>query len=194
VNLSTRSTAPEELDLADPATYRLCLTELDFINRVTFTHRPTLRWLARATNDLPVEAAVCVMDVAYGHGDLLRAIARWADRRGRRVQLSGVDLNPRCAEIARETTPPSMDIDYMTGDVFNYDGEVLGRPDFIVSSQFTHHLTDAQVVRFLDWIDGTARLGWHIADLNRNVVAYSGFQVLARLMGVDHMVKPIVMV
>jgi hypothetical protein len=78
MDLSTRSTLLEELggENVDIATYQRCLAELDLIYRVTFTHRPTLRWLARATRSLPIGATFSVLDVGYGHGALLRAIAR----------------------------------------------------------------------------------------------------------------------
>ena len=51
--------------------------------------------------------------------------------------------------------------------------------DFIVSSQFTHHLTDADVVRFIDWMEQHAARGWYIADLHRHWFPYYGFGLLA---------------
>ena len=189
MTLSVRSTLPEEMDgeNVDTATYQRCLSELDFINRLTFTHRPTLRWLADATRGLPVGSTFSVLDVAYGHGDLLRVIARWADRRGLKAQLSGIDLNPRSAVAARSATAPSVAIDYQTGDVFSYTPTV--RPDFIVSSQFTHHLNDRDIVRFLRWLEENSVYGWHVADLQRRAVPYYGFQLLAGLMGWHRIVR-----
>lgn len=187
--LAMRSTFPETLDDDDTdlAVYQRCLTELDRINRLTFAHQPTLRWLNAATCGLPAGAWISVCDVAFGYGDLLRAIARWADARGLRAQLYGIDLNPRSAAAARAATPPDMPIRYLTGDVFNH------RPDapydFVVSSQFTHHLSDDQVVRFLRWIDTYAELGWHITDLHRSVLPYYGFPVLARLLGLHSITR-----
>ena len=52
-------------------------------------------------------------------------------------------------------------------------------PDFIVSSQFAHHLTDAELVRLLGWLERHAGRGWFIADLHRHVLPYYGFRVLA---------------
>ena len=42
-----------------------------------------------------------LLDVGFGHGDMLRAIARWARRRGIAVDLVGVDLNPKSEAAAR---------------------------------------------------------------------------------------------
>ena len=53
------------------------------------------------------------------------------------------------------------------------------RPDFIVTSQFTHHLADADIVRFLRWLERHAARGWFIVDLHRAAFAYWGFGLLA---------------
>ena len=182
MTLALRSTEPEELDgeSTDLATYQRCLGELAVVNRMTFTHYPTLRWLAHVTRALPAGSTVTVLDVACGHGDLLRAIATWAKRRGLKVRLSGIDVNPRSTAVAREATPGWMDIDYRPADVFCYAH--AGRPDFIVSSQFTHHLTDEEVVEFLTWLDENCGCGWHIVDLHRHALPYYGFPALARMM------------
>ena len=179
MNLAHRSTLPELMD--DPSTsplvYTRCLHDLAAVNRVTFTHRPTLRWLGRATRDLPTDRAVSILDVACGEGDLLRAIRRWARRRGRQARLEGIDLNPRSAVAAAARTPTDMAIAWRTGDVFAYAPDPP--PDLIVSSQFTHHLADGDVVRFLRWLESHAARGWFIADLHRATFAYWGFGLLA---------------
>jgi 2-polyprenyl-3-methyl-5-hydroxy-6-metoxy-1,4-benzoquinol methylase len=165
----------------DEAIYQRCLADLASVNRVTFTHRTTLRWLARAARGM---AAFSVLDVAYGQGDLLRAIARWAKGR---AKLSGIDLNPRSAVAARAATPAGVEIAYLTGDVFAFMPEQ--KPDFIVTSQFTHHLSSAEIVRLLRWLEETSVRGWHIADLHRHPLAYFGFPLLARLMGWHKIVR-----
>lgn len=179
MDLSRRSDLSERMD--DPALpradYERCLHDLAAVNRVTFTHRPTLRWLDRAARDLPVDRVVSILDVACGEGDLLRAVRRWAKRRGRTVRLEGIDLNPRSAVAAAAQTPPDWGIVWRTGDVFDHAPDPS--PDFIVTSQFTHHLTDADIVRFLRWLERHAAKGWFIADLHRATFAYWGFGLLA---------------
>lgn len=179
MDLSRRSTEEELMNEATVSAedYARCLRDLAVVNRVTFTHSATLRWLTRATRDLPQGGRVSILDVACGDGDLLRAISRWADRRGLQASLEGIDLNPRSAAEAAAATPAGMAITWRTGDVFEYAPAPL--PDFIVSSQFAHHLTDAELVRFLRWLEAHAGRGWFIADLHRHVLPYYGFRVLA---------------
>jgi 2-polyprenyl-3-methyl-5-hydroxy-6-metoxy-1,4-benzoquinol methylase len=182
MNLAARCMTEEVMDsmgLSD-AEYARCLGNLATINRLTLTHRPTLAWLGRVTRDLPDAAEISVLDVACGQGDLLRAIGRWARKRGLRARLEGIDLNPRGAEMARKAGGGDDTIAYRTGDVFTYQPDP--RPDYIVTSQFTHHLTDVQVVNFIGWLQRHAGRGWMIADLRRHWLAYYAFPVLARLM------------
>ncbi len=181
-DLTRRGTEPELMDsgLLDQAEYARCLADLEAVNRVTLTHWPTIGWLQAATRGFPSGADVSVLDVACGHGDLLRAIHAWATRRGFNPVLAGIDLNPGSAVAARAATPAGQAITWHTGDVFAYAPDPA--PAFIVSSQFTHHLDDDQVVAFLRWLEQHAGRGWFVADLHRNVVPYYGFRLLARLM------------
>src|SRR5690606_24947476 len=59
---------------------------------------------------------------------------------------------------------------YATANIFDYEPE---QPvDIIISSLFTHHLTDAQIIDFLRWMDCRARKGWFINDLHRHPIPY----------------------
>ena len=154
MSLATRSTADERMDTdcVDYDDYRHCLRDLARVNTVTLTPRPTLAWLAR---EMAGRKSFSLLDVACGHGDILRRIHRWAERKGIATRLEGVDLNPWSARAARF--------------------------DYIISSQVTHHLTDDTVVKFIRWMEAHARRGWFIGDLHRHWFPYYGFGVLAWL-------------
>lgn len=192
-DLTRRSTEPELMDdqvasgVLSRAEYAQCLADLEVVNRLTRTHQPTLAWLDAATRIWASGTPVSVLDVACGHGDLLRAVHAWAARRGFVPVLSGIDLNPQSAAAAAAVTPAEMRIAWVTGDVFGY--EPSPAPDFIVSSQFTHHLDDGQVVAFLGWMERHAGRGWFIADLHRHALAYYVFPWLARLMRFHRIVQ-----
>lgn len=179
MDLSHRAVLAERMDDPDlpAAAYEAALRDLERVNRLTRTHAPTLAWLERAAILVPPGRAVSVLDVACGRGDLLRAIAARFARLGRPVRLEGIDLNPRSAEAAARLGGA---IAYRTGNVFDYRPQP--RPDFIVSSQFTHHLADEDVVRFLAWSEANAVQGWFVSDLHRRRFSYYGFRVLCRAM------------
>ena len=184
MDLRRRADLPELMD--DPALpeadYRACLADLARVNRATRTHAPILAWLDRA---VPAGRTVSVLDIAYGQGDLLRAIASWAKARDVAARLEGVDLNPRSAAAA--AAAGSDDIAYRTGDVFDFTPNTP--PDYVVTSQFAHHLPDDGVVRLLGWMERHAVRGWFIADLHRTAYAYYGFPILCRAAGWHRIVR-----
>ncbi len=178
-DLAARAAGPEILDgeNIEPELFARVMDDLAAVSRVMLAHAPTIGFLRRATRRLPPGGPVSILDVGCGEGDLLRRIRRWSDRGGLDARLCGIDLHPQSAAAARAKTPAAMAIEFLTGDVFRHHQDA----DLIVSSLFTHHLTDAQLVDFLRWMQRHARHGWFINDLHRHPVAYHGFGVAARL-------------
>jgi 2-polyprenyl-3-methyl-5-hydroxy-6-metoxy-1,4-benzoquinol methylase len=183
-NLAVRSRQDEQMDAPDldPAVYAKVLHDLARVNRWTFTARPVLAYMKRAAGDL---RRFRLLDVGFGDGDILRAIARWARRRGITADLVGVDLNENSVAAARDATPADLAIDYRGGDYLDQQGPF----DFVISSQVTHHMTDAQLLTFLRYMESEARRGWLICDLHRHGFAYHGFPLLARLLFVHRIVR-----
>lgn len=173
-----RAHAEEAMD--DPAlsadSYAAVLRDLARVNTVTMAARPTLAFLDSVVR--PGER-LKLLDVGYGDGDMLRRIARWAAKRGVAAELVGIDLNPRSEAIARADTPPALPIAYRTGDYADLAGEGW---DVIVSSLVAHHMTHAQLVAFLAFMEGESARGWFVNDLHRHRFAYRGYPVLATLM------------
>ena len=120
--LRERRIAEELMDAEDlPAeTYAAVLADLERVNRWTLATRPTLRFLERSIGD---RRSIRLLDVGFGRGDMLRRIARWAERRRIAAELVGIDLNPRSAAIASAATPDAAAIDYRTGDYRDLAGE-----------------------------------------------------------------------
>jgi 2-polyprenyl-3-methyl-5-hydroxy-6-metoxy-1,4-benzoquinol methylase len=183
-SLAVRSRQDEQMDAPglDPAVYAKVLHDLARVNRWTFTAHPVLAYMKEAVGDA---RRFRLMDVGFGDGDILRAIARWAKRRGIDAELVGVDLNEKSGAAAREATPADLAIDYRAGDYLDQEGPF----DFVISSQVTHHMTDDQLTTFLRYMEAEARRGWLICDLHRHGFAYWGFPLLARLLFVHRIVR-----
>ena len=150
--------------------------DLARVNGVTLAARPTLGFLARVVGKRP---QFRLLDVGFGDGDMLRRIARWAARRGIVAELVGIDRNPRSLPAATAHTPPGLPIRYVTGDYAELAGEEW---DVIVSSLVAHHMTHAELLAFLRFMEAEARLGWLVNDLHRHRVAYATFPLLTRVM------------
>jgi 2-polyprenyl-3-methyl-5-hydroxy-6-metoxy-1,4-benzoquinol methylase len=146
------------------------LRDLARFNGAMQGHLPVLRWLDRATRNLPANEPLTMLDIGCGYGDLLRAIRAWARKRGRTLELIGIDLSRQVIEVAREVTPAGDEIEYHAADIFQF---TPSRPiDFVITSLVTHHLSDDMIERFLRWMEGTARRGWAIYDLQRSIVPF----------------------
>lgn len=165
---------------------RACLRDLALVNRWLLGYRPVLTWLdsfAFLRTDQPVR----ILDVGCGYGDGLRRIERWAKSRGVAVELTGIDLNADTVAIAAEASGTASAIKWEQADVFEYAPPQ--RVDLVLSSLFTHHLTDANIVRFLRWMEEHAWRGWCINDLSRNAIPYHLFRAFAKLLGLHPFVQ-----
>ncbi len=170
---------PELMD--QPCSYdelRACLRSLAGVNRLTQTYRPTLHWLNHVYSVLPRQTSpVHIVDVGCGYGDMLRRIDAWARERNLPVLLTGIDLNPDAIRAAREATLPGT-VTFLSGSAFDFHPP--GRIDIVINSLMMHHLSNAQIVEMIDWMESVARLGWFINDLHRQPVPYHLFRLLAR--------------
>jgi SAM-dependent methyltransferase len=131
-------------------------------------------------------ARFSLLDVGFGDGDMLRAIAAWAKRRRVAAELTGIDLNPNSRAAAEAVPSPGTPIRYLTGD---YAGLAGGGFDCIVSSLVAHHMNDDELTAFLGFMEAEARAGWFVNDLHRHGFAYSAWPVLASLMGWHRIVR-----
>jgi len=176
--LAERLVADELMDdpALDAATYHVVLADLARVNQVTLAHRPTLNFVNRA---LGRKSHISVLDVGFGGGDMLRAIAAWAKRQNIAAELTGVDLNSRSRAAAEATPSPGAPIRYLTGDYAELAGSGF---DVIVSSLVTHHMSKAELLAFVCFMEAEAAVGWFVNDLHRHGFAYYGWPVLAATM------------
>src|SRR6201997_3148971 len=122
-----------------------CLRDLARVNRWFGAYRPVLRWLGEVRRQ-SISGPIRILDVGCGYGDGLRRIERWTRERGQLVELTGIDLNPDSIAIAGAKSDSDSRIRWVATNVFAY--RAPRPPDLIVSSLFTHHLGDSDVVRF----------------------------------------------
>ena len=186
----TRRAEPAELPewMDEPCSYedfRQCLVDLQQVNRLTLAYRPTLHFLDRLIEQRSPTGSLRIVDVGCGGGDLLRRVEEWARGRDVAVELAGIDLNPYAARAAREFTPGNSTIQWITGNAFSYDRPI----DIVLSSLFTHHLAEHEIVQFLAWSDSAARCGWFINDLARETIPFRFFGPWARVMGWHRFVR-----
>lgn len=158
------------------------LADLAFLSRLTFGYRPTLRYLDGLARRAGARR-LSVLDVGAGGGDMLRAIARWAARRGIAVELTGLDRSPWAARHAARAGTPGQ---WITADVFDLPGDAVF--DVITCALFTHHLDPDTLRRFLRLLQTHARLGWVISDLHRHRLPWTALWLGTRALRLAPMV------
>ena len=181
-NFTHRSTQAELMDGEIPyPEFRDCLKQLERINGLTLAYPPTLRWVRQIIHGR--RGALSLLDVGSGGGDMLRRLRKIDPA----LALTGVDLSPHSTQAAREFTPDKLRITYLTSDLFALPADQ--RFGLITSSLFTHHLTDAQLVEFLRWMEARATRGWFVNDLHRHWLAYYFIKAATALFSRNRLIR-----
>ena len=172
MDFGRRSGQAEMMDAEDISfeDFQNCLHGLEIVNSCVLAYRPTLHWLTKTLRGINPREPISRLDVGSGGGGMLRKIRKWARRDGREIGLTGIDLNPWSKKAAESFTPSDASIQFETCDIFSIDPDRTA--DLIISSVFTHHLTDNEIVKFLQWMDRHATRGWFINDLHRHPVPF----------------------
>lgn len=158
------------------------LRELNFINTWLGGHDITIAGLKKIKHVL--ENAT-IADVGCGGGDNLKAIAKWARKKGIALKLVGIDLKQDCVDFAKENCKDFPEISFIQSDYRHVKQEF----DIIMSALFCHHLNDKQMVEYLQWCQKYSRKGFFINDLQRHPLAYYSIKYLTALFSKSYLVK-----
>lgn len=186
VNLSSRSTDAEIMDdfglpagEIDPV-----LDGLGKMNALFGGHKSMIR----ALRQFPVRDGYSISDWGCGGGDVLIAIARWAQKDNIKLKLNGIDAAPAAVNFARKQSAAYYNISYSNADVLKDEfGE--NRFDIVVSSLFTHHFADDEWIMLISKMYRTAKRGVIITDLHRHWLLYYAVIAITRLFTTNKMAR-----
>ena len=167
---SRRLDTPEQMDAADVDAADLD-EALRFIRRINhwlgYT-RSTVRHLNHLTASFAKDRVLRVLDVATGSADVPVAIHAWARKRGRRVEVVGLDLH---AETLRSAATNAPTVPLVRGDALALPF-ADGAFDVAMTSMFLHHLPNELAADVLREMNRVASHGVIAADLVRDRRAY----------------------
>lgn len=172
-DLSRRSTEAEQMDEMSipPKEMNDILRQVTWLNKNFGRVTPIFNYIFEAHRKL--NRPVVVVDLGCGQGDLLIQISEGCSKQNVPVQLIGVDQHPSAVKLARQSCT-KYGIDIMEGDAIEtIHSTRLGEVDIFISTLFTHHLNDTQIIALLASTTKKARYGWFIDDLQRSLVSRS---------------------
>jgi ubiquinone/menaquinone biosynthesis C-methylase UbiE len=177
-----RSLDLEHLDKGDYTAeeYEGCIVELQRVNRWLGDASALRNSLLREVEKVGLRS-FSVVDVGAGSGELLRVIAEWARRGGRKTQLTGVELNARSARAIAEQSAQFSEIDGVRADALQLPF-ANNQFDYGVCSLFTHHFKNPDVVAILRELSRVSSRGIYVIDLQRHPIAYYFYITIGRLL------------
>lgn len=186
-DFSVRTWLPEKMDQpdVDAGEIRQALRELEIINKFLGGYHVIKDALEKIKWD---NHTMTIVDLGCGGGDLLCAIADWAEKSERKVKLIGIDWNPVMTEFARERAANYRNIEFNTMSV--HDDHLLNlNADIAMSSLFCHHFDNAELVKLIRRMNQIASRAVIINDIHRHWMAYHSIHLITALFSKTYLVK-----
>ena len=157
----------------DPAMLERTYAQFRVINAVVTGWRATYRRHVRPL--LHRGATTTALDIGSGGGDLTRALTRWARRDGYRLQITGIDPDPRAhAWAAHGPAEPGLSFRRALSSELVAEGRSV---DLVVSNHLLHHLDQPQFAALLSDSQRLARVRVIHSDIARSRTGYTLFSV-----------------
>ena len=151
------------------------LKRLATINRLLGGNRVTVSGVEQLVKDTSKTDEVTIIDLGCGDGDMLRILADYGRKSGRRFKLIGLDANAFTIGYARAQSEDYPEITYQEMDVFS-DRMRDFDYDIVLATLFFHHLNNKEIEELLGLLITKAKKGMVINDLHRSKMAYYLFK------------------
>ncbi len=139
--------------------------------------------LARLVEDFPANQTLRVLDIATGSADIPEELCRWAQKAGRKIEITATDISPEILAVARERIKNAgfgdavcfVACDAIAGPFAD------GAFDIVTCSLALHHLTLTAAHGAMREMERLSRLGFIINDIYRAQGAWIMAWILTRL-------------
>ena len=162
------------------------LRELDIINKYLGGNRATIvpvqEYLRKHVGE-----ETTILDLGCGSGEILKLIAKWADREKVKVKLIGVDANPNIVSYAKRHCRDYPNIEFQSINIFSDEFKEL-KADVVLCTLFLHHFEDKPLKELLSSLSKRTSF-IVINDLHRHWFAYYSIKLLTSMFSSSPMVK-----
>ncbi len=184
----------ELLDMPGQATEQDLLHTLRDIRRANIFGLGT--WvvkyhLDRLVESFPKNRTLTVLDIATGSADIPEELCRWAQKLGRKINITATDLSPEILAVARDRIKKAGFEDHVTFVAC----DAIAVPfsdrafDVVTCSLALHHLTLTAAHGAMREMKRLSRLGFIINDIYRAQGAWIMAWVLTRLTTTNHLTR-----
>ncbi len=181
-----RSNAPEIMDDFDMEgeILRDALDKIAKINQLLGGNKITIEGVKSLLKGKPKSQAIRIIDVGCGNGDMLRALADYAQESDLNFSLIGIDANNFTIQYAKQLSTNYPNISFECKDIFKDPNPIC---DIMLCTLTLHHFKDEEIIHLLSNIKQQAKVGIVINDLHRSALAYYLFKALCFLFNLNHM-------
>ncbi|MEX2304763.1 MAG: methyltransferase domain-containing protein [Waddliaceae bacterium] len=165
--LKDRSNQKELLDLGQytPRQYQRCLKLLGRVGKLLGGDRITKRALLKLQ-----KRPRTILDVGCGGGQLALSIARANPD----IQVTGIDINPDAIAYAKKKSKTTSNITFE-----KQADRMEGNYDVVMATLVCHHMSDDEIVSFLQDARKIANNAVIINDLHRHPFAWISYAAIA---------------
>jgi 2-polyprenyl-3-methyl-5-hydroxy-6-metoxy-1,4-benzoquinol methylase len=165
---------------------REALDKIAKINQLLGGNQLTLQGVHELIQKIPSTTEITIVDVGCGNGDMLRALANYANKNNLNFRLIGIDANNFTINHARKLSENYPNISYRCEDIFDKPFYEL-KYDIVLCTLTLHHFKEDDILRLLTVFNANSRIGIVINDLHRSAIAYRLFQALCFVFSLNSM-------
>ncbi|MEJ7558983.1 MAG: methyltransferase domain-containing protein [Pedobacter sp.] len=164
------------------------LDKIAKINALLGGNKVTIEGLEKLMLKQKSGAELRILDVGCGNGDMLRTLADYAQNKGLKFQLIGMDANAFTIDYAKKLSEDYKNISYVCADIFD-EIKQERHYDVILCTLTLHHFKDEEILKLVAGFREQAILGIVINDLQRSKLAYYLFIAVCKVFGLNKMSK-----
>ncbi len=175
----------DDLDLASTA-LKQNLRELELVNTYLGGYKVTLSALNKLK--LKKDKSYKIIDIGSGAGDMLKHMAKWANKKELHIDFIGMDANQFMIDYAKDSCMDYSNISFSKKNIFEANDTDL-EADILTMNLFCHHFTDDELKTIINLISRSRVKVIIINDLHRHPLAYYSIWFLTRLFNGSYLVK-----
>lgn len=179
LNTKYRTDKPESMDdfTMEGEVLREALDKIAQINSFLGGNNLTLFGVKKLIQNHSKEAAIRIVDIGCGNGDMLRYLADYGLKNSLNFELIGLDANHFTINHARNLSTDYTNISYRCENIFDTNFQMIPS-DIVLCTLTLHHFKDDEIMKIMPNFNANATLGIVINDLHRSRLAYRLFQLI----------------